>query len=102
MLVDGGYTGERFAQGFRQILGATVEVAKRNELHNPVVIPSAWWSSVPSPGWKNTGGCGRTASAICIPACSSSSSLLSLSCYEDIESLLRLIGPVIIHGTIKE
>jgi transposase len=42
VLVDGGYTGERFEQGVRQILGTTVEVAKRNELHKFVVIPQRW------------------------------------------------------------
>jgi len=42
VLVDGGYTGERFEQGVRQLLGATVEVAKRNELHKFVVIPKRW------------------------------------------------------------
>ncbi len=30
-LVDGGYTGEPFAEAIKKILGATVEVVKRNE-----------------------------------------------------------------------
>ena len=35
VLTDGGYTGEPFAQGVREILGeqVTVQVAKRSELH---------------------------------------------------------------------
>ena len=33
LLVDGGTTGEPFAAAVKQTLGATVEVAKRSELH---------------------------------------------------------------------
>lgn len=42
MLVDGGYTGEPFATAIHEILGATVEVVKRNELHKFVVLPKRW------------------------------------------------------------
>jgi transposase len=42
VLVDGGYTGERFERSVWQILGATVEVVKRNELHRFTVIPQRW------------------------------------------------------------
>lgn len=42
VLVDGGYTGENFAAAVDEILGATVEVAKRNELHTFAVIPKRW------------------------------------------------------------
>ena len=42
VLVDGGYTGEPFASGVDTILGATVEVAKRSELHTFAVIPKRW------------------------------------------------------------
>lgn len=42
VLVDGGYTGERFDAMVFQILGATVEVVKRNELHKFVVLPQRW------------------------------------------------------------
>lgn len=42
VLVDGGYTGERFEDLAWQILGAKVEVAKRNELHKFVVLPKRW------------------------------------------------------------
>ena len=41
-LVDGGYTGQSFADGIQDILGAVVEVAKRNELHTFAVIPRRW------------------------------------------------------------
>lgn len=42
VLVDGGYTGEPFATAVEDILGATVEVAKRNALHTFAVIPQRW------------------------------------------------------------
>lgn len=42
ILVDGGYTGEPFADKVKNILGANVEVAKRNELHKFAVIPKRW------------------------------------------------------------
>ena len=42
VLVDGGYTGEPFAQSIEEKLGATVQVAKRNELHTFAVIPQRW------------------------------------------------------------
>ncbi len=42
VLVDGGYSGEKFALEIKKILGATVEVAKRNELHKFAVIPKRW------------------------------------------------------------
>jgi transposase len=42
VLVDGGYSGENFAEGVREILGATVTVAKRSELHTFAVIPQRW------------------------------------------------------------
>lgn len=42
MLVDGGYSGENFASSIKNILGASVEVAKRGELHKFVVIPKRW------------------------------------------------------------
>lgn len=41
-LVDGGYTGEKFALNVKETLGASVEVAKRNELHTFKVIPKRW------------------------------------------------------------
>ena len=42
VLVDGGYTGEPFATAVYETLGATVEVAKRSELHTFAVIPKRW------------------------------------------------------------
>ena len=42
VLVDGGYTGELFAAGVQSLLGASVEVVKRNEMHTFVVLPKRW------------------------------------------------------------
>jgi transposase len=42
VLADGGYTGEPFAEGVQRILDATVEIAKRNELHKFAVLPKRW------------------------------------------------------------
>jgi len=42
MLVDGAYTGENFAHAIKKAIGATVEVAKRNELHTFKVLPKRW------------------------------------------------------------
>lgn len=42
VLVDGGYTGDKFAQSVKTLIGAEVEVAKRNELHTFAVIPQRW------------------------------------------------------------
>ena len=38
-LVDGGYSGERFANQVKEICGAQVEVVKRNELHSRDITP---------------------------------------------------------------
>ena len=41
-LVDGGYSGEKFADAIKHLCGAEVEVVKRNELHKFVVLPKRW------------------------------------------------------------
>ncbi len=41
-LCDGGYTGEKIAETVKEIIGAQVEIAKRNELHNFVILPKRW------------------------------------------------------------
>ena len=40
--LDGGYTGKPFATAVQGLLGASVEVVKRNELHTFVVLPKRW------------------------------------------------------------
>jgi transposase len=42
VLVDGGYTGENFANEIKSSIGAEVEVVKRNELHTFTVLPKRW------------------------------------------------------------
>ncbi len=42
VLVDGGYTGENFANSVKELIAADVEVAKRNELHKFVILPKRW------------------------------------------------------------
>ena len=42
VLADGGYTGDKFAGEVMDIIEATVEVVKRNELHKFVVLPKRW------------------------------------------------------------
>lgn len=41
-LVDGGYSGEKFAQAIKELIGAKVEVVKRSELHIFKVLPQRW------------------------------------------------------------
>jgi transposase len=42
VLADGGYAGDPFAASVRDLLGAGVQIAKRNELHTFAVIPKRW------------------------------------------------------------
>ena len=42
ILVDGGYTGQPFADGVMERIKATVQVVKRNELHTFAVLPKRW------------------------------------------------------------
>ncbi len=42
VLVDAGYAGENFVTQIKTIIGATVEVIKRNELRSFVVLPKRW------------------------------------------------------------
>jgi transposase len=42
MLVDGGYSGPKFADKIKELIKAEVEVAKRSELHTFKVIPVRW------------------------------------------------------------
>ena len=42
VLCDGTYEGENFANGIRGLIGASVEIAKRSELHTFAVIPKRW------------------------------------------------------------
>jgi transposase len=42
VLADSSYTGAPFARAVENLLGATVEIVKRNELHKFAVLPKRW------------------------------------------------------------
>ena len=42
VLVDGGCTGQPFAESVQRLLGATVEAVRRDERHTFVVLPKRW------------------------------------------------------------
>ena len=42
ILADGGYTGQAFASSVQALIGAEVEIAKRNGLHRFAVLPKRW------------------------------------------------------------
>ena len=66
VLVDGGYTGDNFANAIKEELpNAKVEVVKRNELHTFVVLPKRWIVSVLLDGSINAVGSGKTVSVYC-------------------------------------
>ena len=59
-IVDGGYSGDPFADAVRELCGAEVEVVKRDELHKFVVLPKRWvvertfgWLDKARRLWKN-------------------------------------------------
>ena len=61
LLVDGGYTGQPFADSIMKRIKATVQVVKRNELHSFVVLPKRWiversfaWLEKCRRLWKNS------------------------------------------------
>ena len=60
ILADGGYTGQAFASSVQELMGAEVEIAKRNELHRFAVLPKRWvversfsWLEKKRRLWKN-------------------------------------------------
>ncbi len=59
-LVDGGYSGKKFAACVNELCGSDVRVVKRNELHKLVVLPQRWvverffgWLNYYRRLWKN-------------------------------------------------
>jgi transposase len=42
VLADASYTGAPFAAAVQELLGATVDIVKRNELHKFAVLPKRW------------------------------------------------------------
>ena len=63
VLVDGGYTGQPFADGVMERIAATVQVVKRNQLHAFVVLPKRWIVERSFAWLKNAAGYGRTVNA---------------------------------------
>jgi len=60
LVVDGAYSGPKFAKTMKQLLGAVVEVTKRSELHQFKVMPKRWvversygWLEKQRRLWKN-------------------------------------------------
>ena len=60
ILADGGYTGQAFASSVQELMGAEVEIVKRNELHRLAVLPKRWvversfsWLEKNRRLWKN-------------------------------------------------
>ena len=63
VLADGAYTGKPFAAAVQGMLGTSVEVVKRSELHTFVVLPKRWvversfaWLEKCRRLWKNCEG----------------------------------------------
>jgi transposase len=61
IMIDAGYTAKPFADTVNELLGATVAVAKRSELHTFKVIPKRWvversfaWLEKCRRLWENT------------------------------------------------
>jgi transposase len=59
-IVDGGYSGDNFANAVKELCGAEVEVVKRDELHKFAVLPKRWvvertfgWLDKARRLWKN-------------------------------------------------
>ncbi|SDY73401.1 Transposase [Nitrosomonas sp. Nm58] len=42
VLADGGYVGQPFAEAVKTTIGATVQIARRNQLHMFSVMPKRW------------------------------------------------------------
>jgi len=60
ILADGSYTGKAFALSVQELIGAEVEIAKRNELNRVTVLPKRWvversfsWLEKNRRLWKN-------------------------------------------------
>ena len=63
-LVDGGYSGDKFANTIKKIHGATVKLVKRNELHQFGVLPKRSLN-VLLVGLKSVAVFGKTVKDIC-------------------------------------
>ncbi|CCB87631.1 putative uncharacterized protein [Parachlamydia acanthamoebae UV-7] len=68
VLADGRYSGKLFSNSIQEILGCTVEIAKRNELHTFKVIPKRWVVERSFSWLEKCRGYGKTAKESLIPA----------------------------------
>ena len=75
MLLDGGYAGKPFAPAVGNLLGASVEVVKRNGPHTFAVLPKRWvverafaWLEKCRRLWKNCEGKLNTSLQMAVPA----------------------------------
>lgn len=66
VLVDGGYTGNNFSAAVHSNLKATVQVAKRNELHKFEVLPQRWLVERTFSWLDNVGAFGKIANDILV------------------------------------
>ncbi len=96
VLVDAGYTGEKFATQIKDIIGATVEVIKRSELHSFVVLPKRWvversfaWLEKCRRLWKN-----------CERKLNTSLQMIVLSFYKDFKQVLRACALTLLNFAI--
>jgi transposase len=63
LLIDGGYSGQPFAEAVQGLLGASVQVAKRHELHTFADIHNVGLWNGHLPDWKSAEDYGRTLNA---------------------------------------
>ena len=104
VLVDGGYTGKPFATAVQGLLGASVEVVKRNELHTFVVLPKRWvversfaWLEKCRRLWKNCERKLNTSKWWCLPSRSPDTESVDLFLCTD-QLIFRLISFVFSVG----
>ncbi len=88
-LVDGGYSGERFAGAVKELCGAEVEVVKRNERINLSSCLVVGLSSVCLAGSTNFADFGKIVSESFILLCKSLFLLFLLSFLLDFRQALR-------------
>ena len=98
VLVDGGYTGKPFATAVQSLLGASVEVVKRNELHTFVVLPKRWvversfaWLQKCRRLWKN---CERKLNTSLQMVVLAFTTLILKDCEQVLRHSIRLCCPI--------
>jgi transposase len=59
VMADYGYNSAPFIVGVQQLMGATVEIAKRYEFHADAVMSKRWVVECSFPGCRNVGVFGK-------------------------------------------